>query len=136
MGSLLIAFAFFQLSRQLFLDFSTFNRKIFRFLKFQIGKILPEKLSRQKRSGITNFQTKNFPEIKISCRTTGCDRSGNFSGERSISVVRCPLERIFPGFAAIFWEFYSTKCTKQVSGTPFLVLPVSLEVYYAKPYSN
>jgi hypothetical protein len=43
-----IVSAFFQLSCQLFLDFSNFNRKIFWFFKFRAEKNPAKKISRQK----------------------------------------------------------------------------------------
>ena len=66
----------------------------------------------------------------------GRDRPEKFSGNVQAPSEASPKRGVFPTFAGIVREFYSTKCPKMDSGTLFLVLPVSLEVYYAKPYSN
>jgi hypothetical protein len=46
---------FFQLSRQKFLDFSTFNRKIFRFFNFRAEIFSARKISIQKNPGGRDF---------------------------------------------------------------------------------
>jgi hypothetical protein len=66
-----IVSAFSQLSRRIFLDFSTFNRKIFWFFKFRAEKNTTKNISRQKRSGRTNVQAENFWPEKLSDRTSG-----------------------------------------------------------------
>jgi hypothetical protein len=80
------------------LDFLTFNRKIFWFFKFRAGKNPAKKISRQKRSGRTNFRAENFWPEKISDRTTGQRSAGIFPEVRYPSVVRPAVMRAFSNF--------------------------------------
>ena len=99
--TLQIVFAFSQLSRQLFLDFSTFDRKNFGFWKFQTKKNTAKKNFMAKRSGRTNIHAKIFWPKKISDRTGMTRSAGSFSGWIVTLRQKIPLiGRVFPDFAS------------------------------------
>ena len=91
---------FFQLSRQLFFLFSTFNPKFFRFSNFRAEKNPVQKISQCKRSGRATFRLKMFGRIAFHGILAVRDRSGKPPGQSSSSVGIIPNLRAFSGFRA------------------------------------
>jgi hypothetical protein len=81
------------------LEFSTFDRKIFRFFKFRAENFSARELSIQKNTGGKNFSASVPGAI---------GRAGRYAGVRAPSVGG-DVMGVFPGFAVIGREFLGRK---------------------------
>jgi hypothetical protein len=94
------------------LDFSIFKPKKIRPEKFRTNFFYDFQISRQKRSGRTNFQTKNFWLERISNRTSGKRSGRKILGQIARFIGSTSKKGVFPMFAEIVRDFFRAKvCT-------------------------
>ncbi len=104
---------FFPTFAPTFFGFFNFRPENFWILEISNRKKSGPKNFAAKRSGCTNVHTKIFWPEKISNRTAITRSAGKISGIHFLSVVRRPLERVFPDFTTIFRNFFRAKSLTQ-----------------------